>query len=141
MKNQLDASQYYLSMLETSGDPRPAIFVAWGGGGGPVLKFASEHPERVSAVIFMEVFPASFEWLVYQNATNCSDAALAAYRASSLAGRVKSSNTILSYGVPMPLMPHIFPFSGVYPGYLPNDRVKEFRVQLWKSLSWVAQVW
>jgi pimeloyl-ACP methyl ester carboxylesterase len=110
-----DPMPYYHNMLKSFNESPPFIFVGWGGGGPTVYKYAIQHPEMVSSLTFLDVYPPRVEWLTPKILKNWTEDQYNSYVKSDLAGRNSLFGIINGLGVPWGLMPIFVPKSSVYP--------------------------
>ena len=62
-----DMTDYWLiyhNLIKQLNENGPFVFVAWGGGGQIVYEYASQHPEMIRSLIFLDVYPNNIEFKV-----------------------------------------------------------------------------
>ena len=119
--NSYDPVLYYNNLFKSFNETTPFIFVASGGGGRPVYQYALEHPEMISSITFLDVFPENVEWLTPKVLKNWTDDEYNAYKKLDLEGRYSLFRLINGLGVPWGLMPLFVPTESVYPENTKNE--------------------
>ncbi|KAJ3311108.1 hypothetical protein HDV04_004422 [Boothiomyces sp. JEL0838] len=132
--------EFFYRLLQASGEPQPWHVVAWGGGGSTATAIVTNHTSSIKSVTFVEAYPPGIEFNYYGVNNSLSHQQVLDYRANQLAGRVALAQIILDMAIPWGLMSLFFPISPQDPNYYPPDKWKEYRVQLWKSKSWITQL-
>jgi hypothetical protein len=112
---------YYHNMLKSFNESPPFIFVGWGGGGPTVYKYAIQHPEMVSSLTFLDVYPSRVEWITPKILKNWTEDQYNSYVKSDLAGRYSTFGIINGIGVPWGLMSIFVPKNSVYPESTANE--------------------
>lgn len=101
MKNY---SLIYSNLIKSLNENPPYVFVGWGGGGQLIYEYASEHPEMVSSIVFLDVYPNGVEFKVEAALNNWTQSQLNDYKNKEFAQRESLLNLINSLGVPFGLM-------------------------------------
>uniref|UniRef100_A0A0K6S635 AB hydrolase-1 domain-containing protein n=1 Tax=Chromera velia CCMP2878 TaxID=1169474 RepID=A0A0K6S635_9ALVE len=79
----------------------PVVLVAWNTGGGDVaVEFAHRVPERVSALVLLEVNPPGVEWDEYQARENVGDGERKSYKVKTLDERKYVAGLMLGIMAP-----------------------------------------
>jgi pimeloyl-ACP methyl ester carboxylesterase len=76
------------------------VLAGWGAGGENVLRHASQNPETVKGVVWLDVSPNGIEWLDAKRARNLTMEDTMTLAKDDLRGRISLMQTILAVGVP-----------------------------------------
>jgi hypothetical protein len=126
--------------MSTTGEPAPWNIAGWGGGGSAIAQLVSNHFQSIKSATHIEAYPPGIEsnYFGYQNGLDLDG--ITAYRSSQLASRLGIAQLILFLAIPWVLMSLFFPLTPQDSAYYPPSHWTEFRVQLWKSKSWISQL-
>jgi pimeloyl-ACP methyl ester carboxylesterase len=125
VNQNVNASTFYHQFMSGIGEKTPYIFVGWGGGAETIWPYANEHPEMVSAIVWMDAYSSGIEWRELQYSNNWTDAQAQAKRSLDITGRINLFHVIRGLGAPWGLNVVFVPYSPA--GYEPADRYDEYR--------------
>ncbi|KAJ3274092.1 hypothetical protein HDV01_003585 [Terramyces sp. JEL0728] len=129
--------EYFYRLLRASGESEPWHIVAWGGGGSAASAIATNHTSSIKSVTYIETYPPGIEFTYWGNSKTSDE--VQRYRNEQLQGYVTFANFILKLAIPWGLISRFFSLAPD-PSYYPQDKWKEYRVQLWKSKSWITEL-
>jgi pimeloyl-ACP methyl ester carboxylesterase len=139
MEGQFQNYAYLERLMASSGEPRPWNVIGWGGGGSALAYLANNHTASIKSVTFVEVYSPDIEFEYYGYQQNLLPSQIAKYKQDQLLLRASLAKLILYMAIPWGLVSIFFPINPIDPTFYPPDKWAEFRVQLWKSKSWVSQ--
>ena len=136
---QFTNSEYLMRLMTLSGEEPPYHLV--GMGGVPqVAEITALYPAFVKSATFIETYPDGIEVDWYGEQKGLGGDELVKYRNEDLNLRMGLVKIILSLAIPWGLMGLFIPLSPVDPTFFPKEKWLEFRVQMWKSNSWITQL-
>lgn len=133
-----DYKLYYDTFIRTVArieNQKKFIFVAWGGGGLQVYEYASQSPDMVHSMTFLDVAPARIEWTTQAVLKNLTAKQLDQLIAQDMRGRFTLVYLINSIGVPLGLLRYFLPVTDSYPVELMNEKRSFFL----SEKTWITQ--
>jgi pimeloyl-ACP methyl ester carboxylesterase len=138
--DQFSDYQFVYRLMLASGEPAPWNVVGWGQGGSALAYLASNHSSSIKSISFVESYPPGIEFDAYTYLNGLDQTATSRYRSAELLSRLQIARLILFLAIPWGLMSLFFPVSSQDADFSPPLRWTEYRVQMWKSKSWVSQL-
>ena len=138
--DQFSNYQFVYNLFLATGEPSPWNVVGWGEGGSILAYLASQYSSSIKSVTFLEAYPPGVEFDAYGYMNGLDQTAVTNYRNDQLRSRLGIARLILFLVIPWGLTSLFFPMSPADPDFYPSSRWPEYRVQLWKSKSWISQM-
>lgn len=137
VSQNLNSSTFYHQFLTSIGERAPFVLAGWGGGGEIVWEYANQHPEMVSAIIFMDVYSSGIEWREIQYSRNLTDDQMRSRRSLDIMGRSNLFYIIKGLGSVWGLNTIFVPYNPT--GFEPAERYDEYRWFYLTDKTWSTQ--
>ncbi|KAI9003335.1 hypothetical protein DFJ74DRAFT_745097 [Hyaloraphidium curvatum] len=137
------ANLHYDSLFEQIGEggDKKLNFLAWGGGGNPMIRYTRLRPGKVASLGLLDVSPDGIEFKAYGAYRNYTPEQVVKYTNLQLMGRTSLANILNSLGMPWGFMSIFVPGESNSSYYVPPQYYASFRAQLRKPNAWVQQYW